>query len=89
MCIRDSPYSYRNKTNKNTKTNALPIRTVGLMDVGSSMLSNGPIIAGPRSPQTTKNAMHVPSIKPMMLNSTANFPVGPKVWNATQTNRNS
>jgi hypothetical protein len=39
-------------------------------------------ISGPKSPMTTKKAMHVPSRKPIMLNSTASLPVGPNVWNA-------
>lgn len=89
MYFSVSVYSQLNIIRANKiKLLALPTRTVGLMDVGSSTLSSGPTMAGPKSPHTTKNAIHVPSMKPMILSSTASFPVGPNVWNATQRKSN-
>ena len=40
------------------------------------------MIAGPKSPITTKNAIAVPTRKPIILNSTHNLPTAPNVWNA-------
>lgn len=39
-------------------------------------------ICGPRSPTTTKYAMHVPIRKPIIPSSTANLPADPNTWNA-------
>lgn len=40
------------------------------------------IIAGPRSPITTKKATQVPKRNPIIDSSTPNFPVDPNTWNA-------
>ena len=37
-------------------------------------------MGGARSPITTKKAIAVPIMKPIMLISTLNLPAGPKVW---------
>ena len=37
-------------------------------------------MGGARSPMTTKKAIAVPIMNPIMLTSTLNLPAGPKVW---------
>lgn len=46
------------------------------------MLNVLPIICGPKSPITTKNAIQVPIRNIIMLNSTVTFPNFPNKWNA-------
>ena len=40
------------------------------------------MMGGAKSPMTTKNAMQVPTMNPIMLISTASFPGAPKVSKA-------
>lgn len=52
------------------------------------MLNVSPIICGPKSPITTKNAIQVPIRNIIMLNSTVTFPNFPNKWNAGINNIN-
>jgi hypothetical protein len=46
------------------------------------MSTTDAMIGGERSPMTTKKAMQVPTMNPIMLISTANLPGAPKVSKA-------
>lgn len=64
------------------------MRTVCLKAGVLSIPKTDPTISGPKSPTTTKNAIHVPIRNPIMHNSAVNFPVDPNTWKAKTTNTN-
>ncbi len=55
--------------------------TIRRFAVASTFASDA-TMGGARSPMTTKNAVQVPSRKPIMLTSTASLPPEPNVWKA-------
>lgn len=74
---------YEQYWNSNIPINTISLRFAVLLI--SSVLAT---IAGPKSPTTTKNAMHVPIRNPMMQSSTTVLPGGPNVWKATGRKEN-
>lgn len=70
----------RGRTQNSAKAIKMLVRMA--LDFGDPLISE--TISGPRSPITTKKAMHVPSINPMIPISIINFPRGPNAWKAVK-----
>lgn len=68
----------RGSTQNNARAIKMLVRMV--LDLCDPVISE--IISGPRSPITTKKAMHVPNINPIIPISIMNFPSDPNAWNA-------
>lgn len=74
------------RSSPNGKTKKTPVMTSKLVRMlAGVLLIILPIICGPRSPTTTKYAMHVPNIKPMIKSSARNLPMCPNAWNASSS----